>query len=162
MVALGIFVLVELRAEEPILPMRLFRSRVFCIASALSFIVGFAMLGSLTFLPSYLQYVSGASATMSGVRMLPMVLGLLAHRARRRAWWSGSTGKYKPFPIAGAAVMAVGLYLLSTDGRDTSTLTQVDVHVRPRLRHRAGDAGADDRRAEHRRLPRPRVRRPPA
>ena len=66
-----------MRAEEPILPMRLFRGRVFTMASILSFIVGFAMMGSITFLPTFLQYVSGASATSSGLRMLPMVIGLL-------------------------------------------------------------------------------------
>jgi hypothetical protein len=111
-VALAIFVAVELRADEPILPMRLFRSRVFSMASLLSFIVGFAMLGALTFLPSYLQFVSGASATGSGVRMLPMVFGLLL-TAILSGQIIGRTGKYRLFPIAGTAVMGVGLYLLS-------------------------------------------------
>ena len=116
--ALVAFVLVERRAEEPILPMRLFRSRVFTIASALSFIVGFAMVGSLTFLPSYLQYVGGASATSSGIRMLPMVLGLLI-TALLSGQIVGTTGKYKQFPILGTAVMAVGLFLLSTMDQTT-------------------------------------------
>jgi EmrB/QacA subfamily drug resistance transporter len=110
--ALVIFVLVELRAAEPILPMRLFRSRVFSVCSVLSFIVGFAMIGSITFLPTFLQYVNGVSATTSGLRMLPMVLGLLA-----TALGSGTvvskTGFYRPFPIVGSAITAAGLYLLS-------------------------------------------------
>ena len=84
MAALVIFVLVELRAAEPILPMRLFRSRVFSVCSVLSFIVGFAMIGSITFLPTFLQYVNGVSATSSGLRMLPMVLGAAGHRAGQR------------------------------------------------------------------------------
>jgi EmrB/QacA subfamily drug resistance transporter len=111
-VSLAIFVVVELRAAEPILPMRLFRSRVFAVASLLSFITGFAMFGAITFLPLYLQVVKGNSATESGLRMLPMVLGLLV-----AAMGSGivvsRTGRYKIFPIVGAAITAVGLYLLS-------------------------------------------------
>src|SRR3984885_7815075 len=118
-VALAIFVLVELRAAEPILPMRLFRSRVFSVCSALSFIVGFAMIGSITFLPTFLQYVNGVSATLSGLRMLPMVLGLLV-----TALGSGivvsRTGRYRVFPIVGSAVTAVGLYLMSLMGAHTS------------------------------------------
>jgi EmrB/QacA subfamily drug resistance transporter len=117
--ALVIFVVVELRTPEPILPMRLFRSRVFSVASVLSFIVGFAMIGSITFLPTFLQYVHGVSATLSGLRMLPMVLGLLA-----TALISGTivskTGRYRLFPIAGSAVTAIGLYLISRMDQHTN------------------------------------------
>ena len=112
LIALAIFVFVENRAEEPILPMRLFRGRVFTMASILSFIVGFAMMGSITFLPTFLQFVSGASATSSGLRMLPMVIGLLLTAVASGAV-VGRTGKYRMFPIAGAAVTALGLYLIS-------------------------------------------------
>jgi EmrB/QacA subfamily drug resistance transporter len=111
-VALGIFVAVERRAAEPILPMRLFRSRVFSVCSVLSFIVGFSMIGSITFLPTFLQYVNGVSATTSGLRMLPMVLGLLA-TALASGTVVSKTGAYRPFPIAGSAITALGLYLLS-------------------------------------------------
>ncbi|WP_030243131.1 MDR family MFS transporter [Streptomyces sp. NRRL S-350] len=110
--ALGLFCWAEVRAVEPMLPMRLFGNPVFTVCSVLSFIVGFAMLGALTFLPTFLQYVDGDSATVSGVRMLPMVIGLLL-----AAIGSGTvvsrTGKYRLFPIAGTLVMALGLYLLS-------------------------------------------------
>ncbi|MFD8784028.1 MDR family MFS transporter [Kitasatospora sp. NPDC059599] len=110
--ALGLFCWAETRAAEPMLPMRLFRNPVFTVCSVLSFIVGFAMLGALTFLPTFLQYVDGESATVSGVRMLPMVIGLLI-----ASIGSGNvvskTGKYRVFPIVGTAVMALGLYLLS-------------------------------------------------
>src|SRR5439155_614117 len=76
-IALALFCVVETRAAEPMLPMRLFANPVFTVCSILSFIVGFAMLGAMTFLPTYLQYVDGDSATISGVRTLPMVIGLL-------------------------------------------------------------------------------------
>jgi len=107
LISLAIFVFVELRAAEPILPMRLFRGRVFSFASILSFIVGFAMIGSITFLPTLLQFVSGASATSSGLRMLPLVIGLLL-TAIASGTIVGRTGKYRMFPIAGAAITAVG------------------------------------------------------
>ncbi|MFJ4674498.1 MULTISPECIES: MDR family MFS transporter [unclassified Kitasatospora] len=111
-VALALFCRVETRAAQPTLPMRLFRNQVFTVCSILSFIVGFAMLGALTFLPTFLQYVDGDSATVSGVRTLPMVLGLLI-----ASIFSGNvvskTGQYRFFPIVGSLVMAAGLYLLS-------------------------------------------------
>ncbi|MDX3528728.1 MDR family MFS transporter [Streptomyces sp. ID05-39B] len=110
--ALAGFCWVETRAQQPMLPMRLFRSPVFTVCSILSFIVGFAMLGALTYLPTYLQYVDGDSATVSGVRTLPMVLGLLIASV-----FSGNvvskTGTYRVFPIIGSLVMGVGLYLMS-------------------------------------------------
>src|SRR3954471_22770250 len=77
LVALAIFVLVERRASDPILPLRLFRSSVFVVCVILSFIVGFALLGAITFLPTYMQYVNGVSATESGLQTLPLVAGLL-------------------------------------------------------------------------------------
>lgn len=113
------FVLVENRAKEPMLPMRLFSSRVFTVSSVLSFIVGFAMLGSMTYLPAYLQYVDGASATVSGVRTLPLVVGLFV-TSIFSGQVVGKTGKYRYFPIAGMAVMVVGLALMSTMNRSTS------------------------------------------
>ncbi|MER7583384.1 MDR family MFS transporter, partial [Kitasatospora sp. NPDC097691] len=111
-IALGLFCWVEIRAVEPMLPMRLFRNPVVTVCSVLSFIVGFAMLGALTFLPTFLQYVDGESATASGVRMLPMVIGLLLASIGSGTVVS-RTGKYRLFPIVGTAVMALGLYLLS-------------------------------------------------
>ncbi|MER8043494.1 MDR family MFS transporter [Streptomyces sp. NPDC094032] len=120
LLALGLFCWVETRAAEPMLPMRLFRNPVFTVCSILSFIVGFAMLGAMTFLPTYLQYVDGDSATVSGFRTLPMVVGLLI-----ASIFSGNvvskTGHYRTFPIVGSLVMAVGLYLLSRMGPDTGT-----------------------------------------
>jgi EmrB/QacA subfamily drug resistance transporter len=120
-VLLGLFVLTEIRAAEPMLPMRLFRGRVFTVASILSFIVGFAMLGGITYLPTYLQRVQGASATESGLRMLPLVVGLLV-----TAIISGNvisrTGRYKIFPVVGSLVLSLGLFLLSTLDANTGFL----------------------------------------
>ncbi|WP_043174995.1 MDR family MFS transporter [Streptomyces sp. NRRL B-24484] len=121
--ALGLFCWVETRAAEPMLPMRLFRNPVFTVCAVLSFIVGFAMLGAMTFLPTFLQYVDGDSATISGVRTLPMVFGLLIASV-----FSGTmvsrTGRYRIFPIVGSAVMGVGLYLLSLMDADTPSWQQ--------------------------------------
>ncbi|MFI0262884.1 MFS transporter [Streptomyces sp. NPDC017056] len=117
-VLLAAFVFVELRAKEPMLPMHLFRNPVFTVCSALSFIVGFAMLGAMTYLPTYLQFVDGVSATMSGVRTLPMVAGLLGTSMLSGVVVS-RTGRYRVFPIVGTGVMTLGLYLMSTMGADT-------------------------------------------
>ncbi|RAG82656.1 MFS transporter [Streptacidiphilus pinicola] len=111
-IALALFAYVETRAAEPMLPMRLFRNPVFAVCTVLSFIVGFAMLGAMTFLPTYLQYVDGVSATESGLRMLPMVAGLFLASITSGNVVS-KTGQYRFFPIAGSLVMAVGLWLLS-------------------------------------------------
>src|SRR6478672_8199389 len=123
LISLAIFVWVENRAEEPILPMRLFRGRVFTMASILSFIVGFAMMGSITFMPTFLQFVSGATATSSGIRMLPMVIGLLL-TAIASGNYVGRTGKYRMFPIAGAAITAVGVYLMSLLDQNTPIVVE--------------------------------------
>ncbi|MFJ3905336.1 MDR family MFS transporter [Streptomyces sp. NPDC090025] len=120
LIALALFCWAETRAPEPMLPMRLFGNPVFTVCSVLSFVVGFAMLGAMTFLPTYLQYVDGDSATISGIRTLPMVVGLLI-----ASIFSGNvvskTGTYRIFPIVGCLVMGVGLYLLSLMGPGTST-----------------------------------------
>jgi MFS family permease len=93
--------------------MRLFSSGVFSVAAILSFIVGFAMLGGITFLPTYLQYVQGASATGSGLRMLPLVVGLLV-TAMASGVVISRTGHYRIFPIVGSVLLTGGLFLLST------------------------------------------------
>ena len=85
----------------------------------LAFVVGFAMLGSITFLPTLLQYVDGVSATASGVRMLPLVLGLLVTSVGAGTI-VGRTGRYKVFPLVGTLIMALGLYLMSRIHANTS------------------------------------------
>jgi len=111
-VLLVAFPLVELRAAEPILPLGLFRNRIFNATSAVGFIVGFALFGAITFLPLYLQVVRGHGPISSGLLLTPMMAGLLV-----TSIVSGNLisrwGRYKPFPIAGTAIMTVGVYLLS-------------------------------------------------
>jgi EmrB/QacA subfamily drug resistance transporter len=120
-VSLAVFVWVESRAAEPVLPLRLFRSSVFSTCCALSFIVGFAMLGAITFLPTFQQYVDGVSATISGLRLLPLVIGLLGTSVTAGTL-VGRTGRYKVFPLVGTVVIGIGLFLLSRMDEHTSTV----------------------------------------
>jgi EmrB/QacA subfamily drug resistance transporter len=120
-VLLAAFVLVEGRAAEPIVPLELFRNRVFSVTSAVGFIVGLALFGAVTYLPLYLQDVKGHSPTTSGLLIVPMVAGLLITSIASGQLIS-RFGRYKPFPIAGTAIMVVGLALLSRLQVDTSTL----------------------------------------
>lgn len=122
-IALCIFAWVESRAAAPILPTRLFGSPVFTVCCVLSFVVGFAMLGALTFLPTYMQFVDGVSATTSGLRTLPMVIGMLT-TSMGSGVIVGRTGRYKVFPVAGTAVMAVAFFLMSRMDPSTSTVVQ--------------------------------------
>jgi EmrB/QacA subfamily drug resistance transporter len=119
---LGAFLLAERHAAEPILPVGLLRNPVFAVGGALSLIVGFALFGSVTFLPLYFQTVDAASPTGSGLRLVPMIAGLLT-----TSILSGQlitrTGRYKVFPIIGTALMTVGLALLTQLDVGTSTLT---------------------------------------
>src|SRR5580700_396990 len=118
---IGLLVLVERRAAEPVLPPHLFKLRTFSVTSLVGFIVGFAMFGAITYLPAFFQVVRGISPTISGVYLLPLMAGLLAVSIGSGQIIS-KTGKYRFFPIAGAAVMTVGLYLLSRMGVNSSTV----------------------------------------
>ncbi|MEW1724280.1 MDR family MFS transporter [Streptomyces sp. NPDC093109] len=111
LVLLAVFIGVERRAAEPVLPLRLFRLRTFTLVACISFIVGFAMFGTMTYLPTFLQVVQGVTPTMSGVHLLPMVLGLLITSTLSGQIVS-RTGRWKVFPILGTGVTAVGLLLL--------------------------------------------------
>jgi EmrB/QacA subfamily drug resistance transporter len=114
------FLLVEARAAEPILPLALFRNHTFAVTSAVGFIVGFALFGAVTYLPLYLQVTKGASPTASGLQLTPLMAGVLITSIA-----SGQLitrlGRYRMFPIAGTAVMAVAMFLLSMLGAGTST-----------------------------------------
>jgi len=118
---LAAFVAVERRAAEPVVPLKLFTNRVFAAASAIGFVVGFAMFGAITFLPLFLQVVKGVNPTDSGVRLLPLMAGLLLTSIVSGQLIS-RFGRYKVFPILGTATMTVGLYLLSLVGVRTGTL----------------------------------------
>jgi EmrB/QacA subfamily drug resistance transporter len=119
LVLLAVFVWWERRAIEPLLPLQLFRSSVFSVASAMGFTIGMAMFGAIIFIPLFLQIVYGASPTSSGLRTIPLMAGLLvASILSGRA--ISRVGRYKAFPIAGTAVLAVGMYLLSLLGVHTA------------------------------------------
>jgi EmrB/QacA subfamily drug resistance transporter len=117
------FLLVERRAAEPVVPLELFRNPVFSLACAIGFSVGFTLFGATTYLPLFLQVVNGASPTISGLRMIPMMLGVVLTSitsGQLISLW----GRYKVFPIAGTALMTVGLFLLSLMNENTSLLVE--------------------------------------
>jgi EmrB/QacA subfamily drug resistance transporter len=111
-VLLVLFLLQERRAAEPVIPLRLFRSGPFSVTSGTAFLVGRAMFGALTFIPLFLQIVDGASPTGSGLLMLPLMAGLLVASIASGRLIS-RIGRYKIFPVAGAGIMTIGMYLLS-------------------------------------------------
>ncbi|MGC4852451.1 MDR family MFS transporter [Micromonospora sp. DT4] len=122
LVTLVAFGLVERRAPEPILPLGLFANRNFALISVIGFLLGFAMFGAMNFLPLYQQTVQGASATNSGLLLLPLMFGMLVvslviGRAITK------NGKYRAYPIVGGVVMAGGMALLSMLDLNTSKLT---------------------------------------
>jgi EmrB/QacA subfamily drug resistance transporter len=114
-----LFLWQETRAKEPILPLRLFKNHTFSLTSALGFIIGAGMFGAIVMLPLYLQVVKGNSATSAGLKLIPLMLGIVS-----MSIFSGkkitATGKYKIFPIAGAGIMTLGLILMSTLNETTS------------------------------------------
>jgi EmrB/QacA subfamily drug resistance transporter len=120
-VALVVFTVAERKVAEPVLPPRLFENRTFSVTSVLGLIVGFALFGSVTYFPVYLQVVKGVSPTSSGLQMLPMMAGMLTTSivsGQLISRW----GRYKMFPVAGTAVMTIGLFMLSHMGAGTTTL----------------------------------------
>ena len=106
------FLRVERRAAEPIIPLPLLHNRTFSSTSAIGFVVGFAMFGAITFLPLYMQVVKGLSPTISGLRLTPLMGGLLITSVSSGQIIS-RWGRYKVFPIVGSAVTTVGLFVLS-------------------------------------------------
>jgi EmrB/QacA subfamily drug resistance transporter len=120
--ATGAFLAVEARAAEPILPLHVFRNGNFSLSISMSFLLGLAMFGALTFLPLYQQTVQHASATGSGLLLIPLMLGstvtsLIGGQVTTK------TGRYKALPIIGGAIMATALFLLTRLGPETSQLT---------------------------------------
>jgi EmrB/QacA subfamily drug resistance transporter len=122
MLALAAFVSVERRVDEPILPLRLFTSRNFTSAVVLTFLTGLAMFGAVTFLPQFQQMVQGASATSSGLLLLPLLGGMLVTSLLGGQLVS-RTGRYRGLLLAGSLLMAAGLGLLGTMGVATSQVT---------------------------------------
>ncbi|MGH7656890.1 MAG: MDR family MFS transporter, partial [Gemmatimonadales bacterium] len=106
------FVAAERRAAEPVLPLGLFRNRTFTLTAAIGLIVGVALFGSVTYIPLFLQVVNGATPTGSGLQLLPLMGGMLLTSIASGQLIS-RWGRYRMFPIAGTAVMALGLFMLS-------------------------------------------------
>jgi EmrB/QacA subfamily drug resistance transporter len=109
-------------AAEPVIPLRLFRDQTFNIACTISLILGISMFGAISYLPTYLQIVTGVSAITSGLLLMPLIAGLLI-TSISSGRLIARTGHYKAYPIAGTALAAVGLYLLSTVRAGTTHLT---------------------------------------
>jgi len=127
-ISVAVFIGVEARASEPILPLHVFRNRNFSLVSSMSFLLGLAMFGAMTFLPLYQQTVQHASPTVSGLLLIPMMLGatvtsLIAGQVTVR------TGRYKALPIIGGAIMTVGMLLLANLGVSTSRLISMSFFV---------------------------------
>ena len=122
------FLVTETRAAEPMLPLHVFRNKNFSVTMGLTFLTGLAMFGALTFLPLYQQTVQGASPTLSGLMLTPMMLGvtvtsIVAGQVTTR------TGRYKVFPILGGAIMGLGMYLLTGLGVHTTKTTSALYYV---------------------------------
>jgi MFS family permease len=128
-VALAGFIAVERRAQEPMLPLHVFKNKNFSLAMVLTFFLGLGLFGAMTFLPLYQQTVQDASPTVSGLLFTPLMVAsgitsIVAGQAVSR------TGRYKLFPIVGGVVMAVGMFLLSRLGVGTTRLeTSLDYVV---------------------------------
>jgi EmrB/QacA subfamily drug resistance transporter len=120
-VLLVVFVFVERRATEPVLPLHLFSNRGFSVTSVVGFIVGFAMFGAITYLPVFFQIVHGESPTTSGLQLLPLLAGLIICSTGSGIVIS-KTGRYRIFPIAGTALITIGLVLLAQVGIGTSLI----------------------------------------
>ncbi|GLU48555.1 MDR family MFS transporter [Nocardiopsis ansamitocini] len=112
-VALLCFLMVERRAQDPIIPLSLFRNPIFVNATAIGLMLGLGMFAALAFVPTFLQMAAGTSAAASGLLGLPMMVGLFA-----TATWSGlaisRTGRYRPYPIAGIVLMLVAMIAMTT------------------------------------------------
>ena len=115
----ALFLWQETLAKEPILPLRLFKNQTFSLTSALGFIIGAGMFGAIVMLPLYLQVVKGNSATEAGLKLIPLMLGIVSMSVMSGKQISKS-GKYKIFPILGTAIMTIGLLLMTTLAENTS------------------------------------------
>ncbi|MCN9242675.1 MFS transporter [Streptomyces sp. RY43-2] len=116
-----LFLIAEGFAAEPLIPLRLFRDSIFNVTALVGLVVGIALFGAASYLPTFLQMVDGASATESGLLMLPMMAGVVGASVVCGQLVS-TTGHYRVYPVLGSAVSAVGMWLLSRLDVDTSRL----------------------------------------
>lgn len=119
-VTLGVFVPVQLRVAEPIMPLHVFKDRNFTLISLIGFLLGFAMFGAINFLPLFQQTVQGASATNSGLLLLPMMAAAMVVSIFVGKMIT-KTGRYKVYPLVGGIGMALGMFLLSLQDVNTPT-----------------------------------------
>ncbi|MCU7729927.1 MFS transporter [Actinoplanes sp. KI2] len=119
---LAAFIMVERRQAEPIMPLRVFKSRNFSLAGGIAFVSGFAMFGAVGYLPQFQQFVQGSSATNSGLLLMPMMIAVMVVSVLVGQTIS-RTGRYRIFPIVGGVIVAGGMLLFSTVGLGTSTTT---------------------------------------
>ncbi|HEY7011720.1 MAG TPA: MDR family MFS transporter [Streptosporangiaceae bacterium] len=117
--ATAAFLYIETRAAEPVLPLHVFKNRNFSVATGMSFLLGMAMLGALTFLPLYQQTVQGLSAVGSGLMLIPMMLGVTV-TSLIGGFIMTKTGRYKALPVIGGGIMSVAMFLLTGLGVNTS------------------------------------------
>jgi EmrB/QacA subfamily drug resistance transporter len=113
LVLFALFLVNQARAQEPILPLRLFKNHTFSITSLLAFLVGAAMFGAIVMLPLYFQLVKGNSATLSGLKLLPLMFGIVTTSIFSGKWIT-KHGKYKAFPVIGMVLMTAALLLMGT------------------------------------------------
>ncbi|WP_067566447.1 MDR family MFS transporter [Nocardia acidivorans] len=116
--AVAAFIMVESRAQEPMLPLWLFRNRTFVLTSAIGLIVGLVMFAALGFLPTYLQMATGASAAVSGLLLIPMMVGMMATLITSMGAIT-KTGRYRMYPPLGALVIVASMLWLTTLKADT-------------------------------------------
>lgn len=121
LLALGLFILVESQVDDPIMPLNLFRNRVFVITNLSSFVVNMAFLGVVMFMPLFMQVAMGVSATNSGFTMFPLMGGMMVGSLLSGRMVS-SNGHYKPWMVGGTAMLMVGVWLLTRVGPETSML----------------------------------------
>ncbi len=118
LILVGLFIYWESKAQEPILPLELFKNHTFTLTSILGAVIGAGMFGAIVMLPLYLQVVKGASATEAGLKLIPLMLGIVS-----TSIFSGKaiskTGKYKKFPVMGTTLMTIGILLMVTLTRET-------------------------------------------
>lgn len=117
-VSLGLFIWVESRASEPVLPLQLFSNNTFVVTNSVGFLVGMAMFGSITFLPMFLQIAKGVSPTNSALQMLPMMIGLIG-ASTLSGFVMSKTGRYKILPVMSTALLSIGMLLLAFMQLDT-------------------------------------------
>ena len=112
-VAATLFVFVESRAQDPIIPLSFFRNRTFVLATAIGFVLGIGMFAAIAFVPTFLQMASGTSAAVSGLLMLPMMAGLMVTSIVSGILIT-KTGKYRMYPVAGTVLVGIAMLSMTT------------------------------------------------